>query len=204
MNIPIKKTNTHIVRAAISLLIYFICCGTIFSHSPHKSVAAKSLKNISELDKTAPGSYVNLKIDKLYYTGLDSKGKKTTNGHYYYNITDNYCTIFLLSDASIQKLSKDSIPETITDYSFQGKIVEDENFNTKLRAQFSKQINWSNYELSKMTYPYFVSEINTEKEIPLKLTVILLALTALSLISAIINFIIYFKKSKTHPTQKIL
>lgn len=204
MHIPIRKTNTHIIHAVISLLICCICCGTIFLHPSHKSVTAKSLKHISELAKTSPGSYVNLKIDKLYYTGLDSKGSKTTNGHYYYNITDNNCTIFLLSDASTQKLSKDSIPETITDYSFQGKIIGDENFNTKLRAQFSKQINWSNYELSKMTYPYFVSEINTEKEIPLKLTVILMAVAAISLISAIINFIIYFKQSKTHPTQKIL
>jgi len=155
------------------------------------------LKDISDIYELAPGNYVNLTVDKLYYTGLDSKNKKSINGHYYYSITDNNCTIFLLSDDSVKKISKKSIPETISNYSIQGIILDDENFNTKLRATFSKQINWSNYELSKMTYPYLISEINTENEIALHLTIILIMMAVIFLVVSIINFVLYFRKKKS-------
>lgn len=194
MHITKIKTTSYLIYAIISIFICFMCCATMIIYPPHKSVAIKSLTDISELSETAPGNYVNLKVDKLFYTGLDSKNKKHTNGHYYYNISNNNCTLFLLSDESVRKISKESTPDTITDYSIQGKIISDELFNTKLRVNFSNQINWTNNELSKMTYPYLVSEINPNKELPLTIAVILIIIAICSLILSISNFVFYFRK----------
>lgn len=202
MHITVKRTNTYLIHALISLFICLLCCGTIIKFPPHKSLTIKTLNDISELNELSPDNYVNLKIDKLYYSGLDSKDNNNTNGHYYYNITNNKCTIFLLSDKSVKKYDKNTTPQVIADYSFQGKIMNDDDFNTKVKVYFANQINWYNYEFSKMAYPYLVSEITPNQEIPVYLTVTLTFFTLIFLFISFVNLVMYFKKRKYRQSDR--
>lgn len=199
MSVRKKKTTAFLIHSIVSVIIFFLSCMTLIVYPLFNTVDTKTIDNLNELADMLPNDYVNLHVDSLYYTGFNYTHNKHTKGFYYYTISNNTCFYFLLSDKTIKNTfgSMDNLQEPITNLTFTAKIINDKDLYTNLNMSFAKQINWSGYELEKMTYPNIITEINTSDKSNLFISINLIIFTITSFIMSIVYLFKYFTHAKS-------
>ena len=100
--------------------------------------------------------YVNISTGKLYYTGYDYLKGSSVNGHYFYSLSDERCTIYLFSTAYFP----DGVPATIDSATFKGKLLSKSSNRTQLLTLIAKDLNWTYDGLNSYTDTVIVSQMD--------------------------------------------
>ena len=191
------KTTTYLIYAIVSACLLFLCISTLMFYPLFSTVNTKTISNLDETLNSSPGNFADFKVDTLYYTGFDYTHNKHTKGHYYYTVSNNKCYYFLLSADTIKnfKSNSEKTPHIINNHSVYGKIITNNDLITNLNMSFSKQINWTEYDLEKMCCPYIISELSITKHNFL-ISVLLIIFTVSSFTLTLIYFYNYYKRKK--------
>ena len=144
--ISIKKTlSPAIICIAIVASIFIIPFKTVLN----PVVVNDIWKDNSRLETL---DYVQVTVDKMYYTGYDATSISKSKYSYYYTIKNNQCFLFLIP-------CRDTPEQTLTDYTFKGSVVP-KNSNPsydKLTKALSTDVAWNEVSLNKATAPYIIS-----------------------------------------------
>lgn len=99
--------------------------------------------------------YVDMVADTLYYTGYDHLRGNNIDGHFYYSIIDDRCTLYLLSDNVTN-----GTPAVINNIPIKGRL---DNMGTKLDSLLTfmaRDMQWTESGLRNSTNTIIVNELN--------------------------------------------
>ncbi len=135
---------------------------------------------------------INCTTDTLYYSGYDYYVHGKVVAHYYYSLSDNTCTIFLINN----KLSGGSSPQlTLGSQTFSANIRHGDTYLRQLLEYMASDLDWNYYSLSKYTNSYIISQYHYN----LPWLIMMISLTA---ISACLTIYFYVTFRKEHNHQK--
>ena len=126
----------------IIMLTILLLCPFLLIFHPEK---ADNLYAIKSTD-----SYVNVTADILHYSGynLIKTGQKEYG--YYYGLKDDHCVFVIIP--------VDKTPKTeLKNYSFKGKIIRPNSTYREMLSAFSKDLNWNENSLKKITGNFVIS-----------------------------------------------
>lgn len=101
--------------------------------------------------------FVDITMSNLYYSGYDYYINGKLSGSFYYTLEDGSCYYFLLSKDSID--NRLQVNSLIKDYRIQGKIETGGENLEDLINDMAKDLSWTNSELSKVSFPLIINEI---------------------------------------------
>lgn len=99
-------------------------------------------------------SFVKTSAKDLYYTGDDYYVDGTLTGHYYYELSGNYCRIYILRPAQGRPAEV-----YIADRAVTGKIVKSGASEETLIRDLADALQWSEEGLSSVCDPYIINEV---------------------------------------------
>ena len=113
---------------------------------------------LSDLDKLAAfrdghDSYVEAKLDNLYFTGYTNTSFWQTNGYYYYTRWKDQCVIVLLSPGTCEE----GLPQ-IDSVKIRGRVLERNASFDALLDHLYQDLNWTKDGISSKVHDYFISE----------------------------------------------
>lgn len=124
----------------------------------------------------------------LHYSGYDYVINNTVKAHYYYTLSNNICTIYLISSDKLKNPS--SPPITIDTLNFTANLESNNQQIKSLLTYMASDLKWNYDGLSKYTQQIFINEYTYHIEI----YVILAILTVLGFILSIVfGFTIIFQ-----------
>lgn len=100
-------------------------------------------------------SYVDAKLDNLYFTGYTNTSFGRTNGYYYYTLWEDQCVIVLLSPGTCEE----GLPK-IDSTQIRGRVLKGKG-NTMYDALLEKlsgDLHWTTDGISQNVNGYFISE----------------------------------------------
>ncbi len=144
----------------------------VFNYNLHLRLLPLSADSVSEIttDKFAKQKYIAISVDRLTYTGYDCIKNGKNVGSYYYYLTDDSCTFFLLKPGSEHRF----------DIFVEGRLIPLDNFD-KLVPLLAKDIDWNPTDLGAITTPYIVSEVDYVPATTGIIYIIVIALVSIAL-----------------------
>lgn len=137
---------------------------------------------------------INCTTDTLYYSGYDYYVHGKVVAHYYYSLSDNTCTIFLINN----KLSGGSSPQlTLGSQTFSANIRHGDTYLRQLLEYMASDLDWNYYSLSKYTNSYIISQYHYN----LPWLIMMISLTAISACLTI-YFHVTFRKEHNHQKNR--
>lgn len=98
-------------------------------------------------------TYIRTDAKDLYYTGDDYYVNGTLTGHYYYQLSDSYCRIYILTP-STGRPAEPYIEELMVS----GKLVKNPEGRETLIKDLAEALDWTYEGLTAVTDPYFVNQ----------------------------------------------
>ena len=98
--------------------------------------------------------YVRTEARDLYYTGSDYYVDGVLTGHYYYQLFEDYCRIYILKPAAGKPADIYINARTVT-----GKIVRADLSTDALFDSMANALDWTPAGLAAVCDPYLVSEV---------------------------------------------
>lgn len=143
-NTKINIRNPYLYAFLASLLIASVCVFWFFKLSVLSSFSPIAYTQEKDIDRyyNDKTRYVNCSADKLYYTGYDYLSRSRVCGHYYYSLTDNQCTIYLIAKPYI------------TDSQNPPLVLENIRFNAALRKNDANLEPLLNYMAADLGWNY--------------------------------------------------
>ena len=146
---------------------------------------------IGDADTFAPLSgpaetltYVRTNAKDLYYTGDDYYVNGSLTGHYYYQLSDGYCRIYILKPSA----GRPAEPH-IEAMSVSGKLVKNPEGRETLIKDLAEALDWTYEGLASVTDPYFVNQVvyfPLQEKILFGIVVVSLLLSLIGLFSTLI------------------
>ena len=138
-------------------LIFLIIVCIIFFRLP-----IVSYMHVGSVDAVTPLSeavndqltYVKTTAKDLYYTGDDYYLDGVLTGHYYYQLSGNYCRLYILKPAAGKPADAYIAELTVT-----GRITKHDFTTDTLTADFAEELNWTTEGLSSVIDPYLINEV---------------------------------------------
>ncbi len=167
------------------IVIFFLLIKCPFSDifSPQK------INNIYNIQSDS--SYLNVTVDKLYYTGYNLSPKIGKQYGYYYALKNNQCIFVLIP-------MEENLGNELTNYNFCAKVVSPDKAYKNMLSAFSKDLNWSENGISKVSANFVLSCADYHPYFYL----IFLIISLVILFKAILNFsraLIGFLKPEFYP-----
>lgn len=98
--------------------------------------------------------YITCTIDKMMYTGIEHDGKHGINGRYYYSLNNGKCRYYLI------KTNEERAVPVIENYTFNARIVADDDLMKQLNEIMADQLDWTDDGLGEVTGSYIFSEVD--------------------------------------------
>lgn len=108
--------------------------------------------NLAAYSKTG-SSYVEAKLDGLYFTGYRNTSFGRTNGYYYYTLQNGQCLIILLNPQTCEE----GLPQ-IDSVQIRGRVLKGNAQYDALLDHLSQDLNWTKDGISRKVSGYFISE----------------------------------------------
>lgn len=138
---------------------------------------------------------INCTTDTLYYSGYDYYVHGKVVAHYYYSLSDNTCTIFLINN----KLSGGSSPQlTLGSQTFSANIRHGDTYLRQLLEYMASDLDWNYYSLSKYTNSYIISQYHYN----LPWLIMMISLTAISACLTIYFYVTFRKEHNHHQKNR--
>lgn len=106
--------------------------------------------------------FANIHADTLYYSGYNFSGRSNIKGYYYYSLSENQCTIYLISKNYIKSKSlseaADIPPAELNDVSFLAVLKKNDDNLKPLLESMSSDLNWNYSGLSKSTSDILIGQ----------------------------------------------
>ena len=99
-------------------------------------------------------AYVRTAASDLYYTGNDYYLDGVLTGHYYYQLTDDYCRFYILRPTAGKPAETYLESRVIT-----GRVVKFDDTTEALVREFAEELEWSTEGLMSISDPYLVNEV---------------------------------------------
>ena len=116
---------------------------------------------IGDADAFAPLSgpaetltYIRTNAVDLFYTGDDYYVNGTLTGHYYYQLSDGYCRIYILKPSTGRPAEAHIGAMTVS-----GKLVKNPEGRETLIKDLAEALDWTYDGLASVTDPYFVNQV---------------------------------------------
>ncbi|CVI67918.1 hypothetical protein NDGK_01057 [Clostridiales bacterium CHKCI001] len=194
----IRRSQCQQIIYPIILLVLTVLITTqqpIFDYMHLRSVAPTSpLSSVISHERF----YVKTEHANLYYTGQDYWLNGELTGHYYYELTDNYCRFYILPASS-------GIPATsyLEDVTITGQAISFMDTTDEILSVMAQKLNWNKEGLNEITDPYI---INTLVYLPLREQILFIALLICIVISfiSIIRMLIYIINPLESPACRRL
>lgn len=191
----IRKTE---YRRIFYPLIFLLVALIILAFLPITEYAR--VDSVSEFDSLSSAlnlgsTYVKTPAKNLYYTGEDYYVDNVLVGHYYYELSDNYCRFYILKPAAGKPADPYIAEATIT-----GKVVKMNQGSESILGKFAETLGWSSEGLSSISDPYLVNEVvyfPTYEKVLFGLIVILIIFGLIGFFYILI-LMIFPKLSKTY------
>lgn len=180
------------VISLFALIIIFV----ISVHIPFSEVFSPTSMSYATSASTVYNSgveYVEVTLNNAKYTGYDCIRRGKVYGSYYYCLVNNNCTFILVKNSS-----KNSLPDTINDYTIKARLVPSNSLSKKMFRDFAKDLNWTEEGLKKVSSEIIIDELSYHIDVYFYLAVYL-GIMALILVSFIIVNIIYIVMPAFHP-----
>lgn len=100
--------------------------------------------------------YIEININKLFYSGYSYMKDKDVFGEYYYNLSDKERCVFFL----LRPEDKGETLRTIENVSKTVKVVETNGIFDNMLSMFSNTINWTEEGVKNITESYVLSEVD--------------------------------------------
>ena len=146
---------------------------------------------IGDADAFAPLSgpaesltYIRTNAVDLFYTGDDYYVNGTLTGHYYYQLSDGYCRIYILKPSTGRPAEPHIEAMTVS-----GKLVKNPEGRETLIKDLAEALDWTYDGLASVTDPYFVNQVvyfPLQEKILFGIVVISLLLSLAGLFSTLI------------------
>lgn len=170
-------------------ILLLIACIIIFLNCPFISVFHPTeINDISTV--TSKDKYVKITTSNLHYTGYTFEKIGHKKYGYYYTIK-NSKSLFVL-------LPVDSTPkETLSNYSFKGKVTKPNRTYKKMLSMLVKDLNWNEASMNDVNNDFFISNADYNI-VPYIILFWLLIFILLTSIYKLINYALYFAKPYTY------
>lgn len=143
-------------RRLFSPIIYLIILIILWVFLPlYDIIFPQSLQDPGNLGaySNAHSSYVEAKLDNLYFTGYTNTSFGKTNGYYYYTLWQGQCVIVLLSPGTCEE----GLPY-IDSVQIRGRVLERNAAYDVLLDHLYQDLNWTKDGISSKVHSYFISE----------------------------------------------
>lgn len=143
-------------RRLISPIIYLIILIILWLILPlHDILFPQPLQSLDNLAaySDAHASYMEAKLDNLYFTGYTNTSFGQTNGYYYYTLWKEQCIIVLLSPGTCEE----GLPY-IDSVQIRGRVLERNAAYDVLLDHLYQDLNWTKDGISQKVNRYFISE----------------------------------------------
>lgn len=151
----------HIRKISFKRMFYpfllLIITLNIFQQTPfYNTLKPTKIDHVSEIDLAFKNDmyFIDLTMEKLYYSGYDYLENGKISGSYYYAIEDGTCYYFLLL-----KDSFDNQSEPVRDLRMRGKIETGGKNLDYLISNMAKDLSWTNSELRKVSSSLLIKEV---------------------------------------------
>lgn len=171
-----KKIIVPLICTVLSIVILIICP---FFNVFHPTF----VENIYDIHYS--DSYIDVTIDKLYYSGYNLITSGNNNYGYYYALKDDRCQFVIIPIGSNPK-------SQLTNYRLKGKIIHPNPPYENMLKAFSNDLNWNAEGLSQVCGDFIVSNADYH---PYKyafffwIMLVILFLSIKNMVSAICGFL---------------
>lgn len=169
-----------IITAVLCIGIYFLLpFAEVFK--PETVTSSKDAIN----KYNAGTNYVKVELDKLYYTGYDVCSGDEVVASYYYEITDNKCTFYILSGEMIEEK-----PLSIKNVKVKVHMVQKDGLLENMISSFATNLEWTTEGLEGVTSLVVMDQTSYYEERYIIAYVLLLTAIIYSIVYVVINIII--------------
>lgn len=155
-NIRIKNPYFYAFLAA--LLTACCCIFAFFSLSVLDSffpVAYTQEKNIDRYYNENT-RYIHCTASKLYYTGYDYLSHSRIQGHYYYTLVNNQCTIYLIAKPYVS--DPQNPPMVLENVRFNAVLQKDDSIRKPLLDYMAADLGWNYTGLERHCSKIIISQ----------------------------------------------
>ena len=156
-----KSILKYIRQKALVQLIFplllFIAAAVILLNQPlyeYFFVSDISASEPLEESVKREENYVRTQARDLYYTGCDYYVNGSLTGHYYYQLFEDYCRIYILKPAAGKPADAYIESRAVT-----GKIVPADLSTDAVYELMADALDWTSAGLAAVCDPYLVSEV---------------------------------------------
>lgn len=151
-----RHTRRVCMRRLISPILYLIVLLVLWLLFPlYDILFPQPLDNLGSLAEysKAHSSYVDAKLNNLYFTGYTNTSFGRTNGYYYYTLWDDECVIVLLEPHTCEE----GLPQ-INSVQIRGRVLKGNAMYEALLENLSQDLKWTKDGISRKVSSYFISE----------------------------------------------
>lgn len=116
---------------------------------PEKADSSEGLKKLYEQDI----SFIETKLDDLYFSGYTKTRFGLTKGYYYYTKRGDECIIVLLSPST----SEEGLPK-ISSLQLKGRLEKSDKAMQEFLSRLSKDLNWTEKGITSKVSAYYINE----------------------------------------------
>lgn len=151
-----RHTRRVYLRRLFSPILYLIVLLVLWLLFPLYDILfpqpLDNLGNLAEYSKTH-SSYVDARLNNLYFTGYTNTSFGQTNGYYYYTLWDDECVIILLEPRTCEE----GLPQ-IRSVQIRGRVLKGNAMYDALLENLSHDLQWTKDGISRKVSSYFISE----------------------------------------------
>ncbi len=164
----------------IPILISYFLLTTIPFKEIITPIKVNNLNDVEELylDGTR---YVEIYLERIYYSGYDRYDLLST-GSYYYDIENNLCSFILLDGNSSSK-----VPPIIHKKTIKAKLIKTDHIYDGMLKSLSKDLDWTYNDLDDITSNIVVSEQDYHLIKYIFILIFLILLTLYSIKTILLN-----------------
>lgn len=185
-----KKQSLHTILIKINLrklllpLMVLVLIVLVFIFNPYQnSIKTVNIDDIEDIGSyyDSKDRYINISIDELYYTGLDYTISNDVKGSVYYSIINEKCYFFILKNSTADEEGY------LTDVNLNVRLEEDDELYEQLIVETAIKLDWTYEGLNSVSSPILLDEYSYTNGIITAALMVLVATTALMIISVLIT-----------------
>lgn len=182
-----KRKTFYLFWGVNSLILFILCLLAMLLHPLSAALSPISVDSPVLDEKQRNADYVIVRPETLYYTGFDYVKNTHVKGRYYYCLTEDSCTFFLLLPEG------EEAPQTVERATITARVNEAEETLSDLTTSFARKISWSKDGLGSMTSPYVLEEVSFSRTRILVTFLSLALFTVTCLVTFLLNLLKYVK-----------
>lgn len=190
----------YLPRLIIPIILFIILVG-LFLFNPFKNhISPAKITDLSVIDSMHSSRHMNVhvKVDKLYYTGVDYTVNGMIRARFYYTLADGHCYFFLIC--------KDKIPSkysVINNPDVYAHLTHNDNMYKTLITSMSEQLKISEQQMAGIASPIFINQYDYVHSYETFFIYVLNIFTAMVVIDIIFIVIVFFNPHISLPFFKM-